>query len=114
MEPPDIEATALLNGGLLVEPVPAAATLAAHIFFILDFLPKSLGKFTRDGHPSLRTSPIQGVSSGTWDEECTTPNSPSPHLYAHAQYAVISTGWPGERIALSSPSCGRGYTGCWV
>jgi hypothetical protein len=44
MEVADVDALALVGGGLLVEPVPAAATCAAH-----DFLPvilsKSLGKF---------------------------------------------------------------------
>jgi hypothetical protein len=42
---------ALLDRGLLVEPVPVAAAYSAHERFASDFLPKSLGKFTRSRLP---------------------------------------------------------------
>ena len=39
----------------LPDPTPST------IFLAPDFLPKSLRKFTRERHPSLRTSPIQAI-----------------------------------------------------
>jgi hypothetical protein len=47
VEVADVDALAFLGGGFRIEPVPAAATHAAHESFASRFLPKSLGKFTR-------------------------------------------------------------------
>jgi hypothetical protein len=46
VEVADVDGLAFVGGGLLDEPVPAAATHAAHQLFLSSFLPKSLGKFT--------------------------------------------------------------------
>jgi hypothetical protein len=43
VEPADIQATAFFNGGRLAEAVPVSRPYAAHEYFLLSFLPKSLG-----------------------------------------------------------------------
>src|SRR5215208_3326166 len=63
VEPADIQATALFNGGLLAEAVPVSRPYAAHEYFLLSFLPKSLGKFTGSRLPVAQIAHTYGLAS---------------------------------------------------
>src|SRR5918998_413278 len=67
MEVADVDALALVGGGLLVEAVPAAATHAAHKLFLSSFLPKSLEKVTSSWSPGTPIAHIyaMGFSAST-------------------------------------------------
>jgi hypothetical protein len=66
---------ALIGGGFLIEAIPVAATYAAHELFTLDFLPKSLGKFTSSRFVLGPTAHVYGVF-GEYERSGLLPNPP--------------------------------------
>ncbi len=65
MEVADVDALALIGGGLLVEPVPVTRACAAHELFPSNFLPKSLGKFTSSRFKLASIAHVYGVLVST-------------------------------------------------
>ena len=63
MEVSDVDALALIGGGLLVEAVLAAATCAAHGLFPFSFLPKSSVKFTSSRFLLAPIAHVYGIFS---------------------------------------------------
>src|SRR3712207_4705617 len=97
MEVADVDALALVGGGLLVEAVPAAATCAAHKLFPFSFLPKSLEKVTSSWSPGTPIAHIYGVFQqvrGKW-YLC----KPSQRMGD----ASVQSAWPVWSVARQRP-----------
>src|SRR3712207_4910909 len=96
MEVADVDALALVGGGLLVEAVPAAATCAAHGLFPFSFLPKSLEKVTSSWSPGTPIAHIYGLFTKCEGSGLCKPSQ-------RMGDASVQSAWPVWSVARQRP-----------